>query len=224
MMTEKVREQQISYDLYTPFGPRVMKSSVPQNIIDIITNKANAILDDDKRSKDLDYSANLAGNVKKEVALSLGEVKSLETIVNKLVTEYIMKTVGNQFNPENTNMTYSSWVVSQYAGDFNPVHIHDSQLSGVLFLKLPPNYEEEYRREDHYPSVGCLEFVGSVPNTFSKHSWMCKPTIGDLYLFPSWLLHQVYPFRSEGERRSMAFNIHLRSKVPGQDVGKGIDK
>lgn len=224
MMTEKVREQQISYDLYTPFGPRVMKSSVPQNIIDIINNKANAILDDDKRSKDLDYSANLAGNVKKEVALSLGEVKSLETIVNKLVTEYIMKTVGNQFNPENTNMTYSSWVVSQYAGDFNPVHIHDSQLSGVLFLKLPPNYEEEYRREDHYPSVGCLEFVGSVPNTFSKHSWMCKPTIGDLYLFPSWLLHQVYPFRSEGERRSMAFNIHLRSKVPGQDVGKGIDK
>ena len=223
-MTEKVREQQISYDLYTPFGPRVMKSSVPQNIIDIINSKANAILDDDKRSKDLDYSANLAGNVKKEVALSLGEVKSLETIVNKLVTEYIMKTVGNQFNPENTNMTYSSWVVSQYAGDFNPVHIHDSQLSGVLFLKLPPNYEEEYRREDHYPSVGCLEFVGSVPNTFSKHSWMCKPTIGDLYLFPSWLLHQVYPFRSEGERRSMAFNIHLRSKVPGQDVGKGIDK
>ena len=161
---------------------------------------------------------------KKEVALSLGEVKSLETIENKLVTEYIMKTVGNQFNPENTNMTYTSWVVSQYAGDFNPVHIHDSQLSGVLFLKLPPNYEEEYRREDHYPSVGCLEFVGSVPNTFSKHSWMCKPTIGDLYLFPSWLLHQVYPFRSEGERRSMAFNIHLRSKVPGQDVGKGIDK
>ena len=209
MTTEKVREQQISYDLYTPFGPRVMKSSVPQNIIDIINNKANAILDDDKRSKDLDYSANLAGNVKKEVALSLGEVKSLETIVNKLVTEYIMKTVGNQFNPENTNMTYTSWVVSQYAGDFNPVHIHDSQLSGVLFLKLPPNYEEEYRREDHYPSVGCLEFVGSVPNTFSKHSWMCKPTIGDLYLFPSWLLHQVYPFRSEGERRSMAFNIHL---------------
>ena len=63
-----------------------------------------------------------------------------------------------------------------------------------------------------------------MPNTFSKHSYMAKPQIGDLYIFPSWLSHQVYPFRSEGERRSMAFNIHLRSKVPGQDVGKGIDK
>jgi hypothetical protein len=153
--------------------------------VDEVNKRADAILNDDKKSEQLDYSGNLAGNVKKEVALSFGEIKSLEIIINKLSVEYIMKTVGNQFNPETTNMTYTSWVVSQYAGDFNPVH---------------------------------------VPNTFSKHSWMCKPHIGDLYLFPSWLLHQVYPFRSEGERRSMAFNIHLRSKVPGQDVGKGIDK
>jgi uncharacterized protein (TIGR02466 family) len=219
-----MQEKQISYDMFTPFGPRIMKSSVPQNIVDEVNKKADDILNDDKRSEQLDYSANLAGNVKKEVALSLGEIKSLELVINKLVTEYILKTVGNQFNPENTNMTYTSWVVSQYAGDFNPVHIHDSQLSGVFFLKIPPGYEEEFRREDHYPSVGCLEFLGSVPNTFSKHSHMAKPQIGDLYIFPSWLSHQVYPFRSEGERRSMAFNIHLRSKVPGADVGKGIDK
>jgi len=201
-----------------------MRSSIPQNIVDLVNEKADSILGDDQKSNDLDYSSNLAGNVKKEVALSLGEVKSLETVINKLVTEYIMKTVADQFKPENTNMTYTSWVVSQYAGDFNPMHIHDSQLSGVFFLKVPPGYEEEYRREDHYPSVGCLEFLGSVPNTFSKHNWMIKPQIGDLYIFPSWLSHQVYPFRSEGERRSMAFNIHLRAKALGTDVGKGIDK
>ena len=219
-----MKEQQISYDMFTPFGPRILKSSVPQNIVDEVNKKADVILNDDTKSKDLDYSSNLAGNVKKEIALSLSEIKSLELVINKLVTEYVVKTVGNQFNPENTNMTYSSWVVSQYAGDFNPLHIHDAQLSGVFFLKMPPGYEEEYRREDHYPSVGCLEFLGSVANTFAKHSWLVKPQIGDLYVFPSWLSHQVYPFRSEGERRSMAFNIHLRSKVPGTDVGKGIDK
>tara|TARA_R110000824_G_scaffold304236_1_gene492038 strand:- start:1351 stop:2010 length:660 start_codon:yes stop_codon:yes gene_type:complete len=219
-----MKDQQVSYDIYTPFGPRILKSSVPQVVIDAVNEKADTILQDNKKSNDLDYSSNLAGNVKKEVALSLAEVKGLEVVVNKLATEYIMKLVPNQFDPEKTIMSYSSWVVSQYAGDFNPLHIHDSQLSGVLFLKMPPNYEEEYRREDHYPSVGCLEFLGSVANTFAKHSWLVKPQIGDLYLFPSWLSHQVYPFRSEGERRSMAFNIHLRSKVPGTDVGKGIDK
>jgi len=219
-----MKDQQVSYDIYTPFGPRILKSSVPQVVIDAVNQKADTILQDNQKSNDLDYSSNLAGNVKKEVALSLAEVKGLEVVVNKLATEYIMKLVPNQLDPEKTIMSYSSWVVSQYAGDFNPLHIHDSQLSGVLFLKMPPNYEEEYRREDHYPSVGCLEFLGSVANTFAKHSWLVKPQIGDLYLFPSWLSHQVYPFRSEGERRSMAFNIHLRSKVPGTDVGKGIDK
>ena len=219
-----MKDQQVSYDIYTPFGPRILKSSVPQVVIDAVNQKADTILQDNQKSNDLDYSSNLAGNVKKEVALSLAEVKGLEVVVNKLATEYIMKLVPNQLDPEKTIMSYSSWVVSQYAGDFNPLHIHDSQLSGVLFLKMPPDYEEEYRREDHYPSVGCLEFLGSVANTFAKHSWLVKPQIGDLYLFPSWLSHQVYPFRSEGERRSMAFNIHLRSKVPGTDVGKGIDK
>ena len=187
-----MKDQQVSYDIYTPFGPRILKSSVPQVVIDAVNQKADTILQDNKKSNDLDYSSNLAGNVKKEVALSLAEVKGLEVVVNKLATEYIMKLVPNQLDPEKTIMSYSSWVVSQYAGDFNPLHIHDSQLSGVLFLKM--------------------------------HSWLVKPQIGDLYLFPSWLSHQVYPFRSEGERRSMAFNIHLRSKVPGTDVGKGIDK
>jgi len=219
-----MKEHQVSYDIFTPFGPRVLKSSVPQTVVDAINLRADEILNDDKKSEQLDYSANLAGNVKKEVALSLGEIAGLEKLINRLATEYIMKLVPNQFNAENTVMSYSSWVVSQYAGDFNPLHIHDAQLSGVFFLKVPPSYEEEYRREDHYPSVGCLEFLGSVANTFAKHSWLVKPQIGDLYLFPSWLTHQVYPFRSEGERRSMSFNIHLRSKVPGTDVGKGIDK
>ncbi|NMJ87694.1 MAG: hypothetical protein EX285_07655, partial [Thaumarchaeota archaeon] len=27
--------------------------------------------------------------------------------------------------------------------------------------------------------------------------------------FPSWLRHFVYPFTSEGERRSMSFNAHM---------------
>tara|TARA_R110000803_G_scaffold24702_3_gene59332 strand:- start:804 stop:1463 length:660 start_codon:yes stop_codon:yes gene_type:complete len=218
-----MKEQKISYNIYSPFGPRVMKASIPQLVVDAVNMKADEILGDEDIIKKLDYSGNLAGNVKTEVALSLSEVKGLDTLINKLSTEYILKTIPGQFDPTKTNMTFSSWVVSQYAGDFNPLHVHDAQLSGVFFLRLPPKYEEEYRREDHHPTVGCLEFLGGAANTFSKHSYLVKPEIGDLYLFPSWLTHQVYPFRSEGERRSMSFNIHLRAKAPGTDVGKGID-
>ena len=216
-------EYKVSYDIYKPFGPSVLKSSVPQAGIDLVNKIADDILRDKKKRKDYDYSSNLAGNIKYEVALPLKNVPSVELIINKLASEYVTKTVKDYIDLEKTHMSYTSWLVSQYAGDYNPLHIHDANLSGVCFLKLPPGYEEEYRREDHHPTIGCLEFLGSVPNHFAEHSYLVKPQIGDLYLFPSWLAHQVYPFRSKGERRSMSFNIHLRSKNPGKSVGKGVD-
>jgi len=38
------------------------------------------------------------------------------------------------------------------------------------------------------------------------------PEAGRLYLFPSSLNHQVYPFKGEGERRGISFNIDVISK------------
>ena len=58
-----MKDQQVSYDIYTPFGPRILKSSVPQVVIDAVNEKADTILQDNKKSNDLDYSSNLAGNV-----------------------------------------------------------------------------------------------------------------------------------------------------------------
>jgi len=33
--------------------------------------------------------------------------------------------------------------------------------------------------------------------------------VGDLYIFPGWLLHAVEPFAGVGERRSMSFNAFV---------------
>ena len=119
---------------------------------------------------------------------------------------------------EGSKVSFRVWVVSQYAGDFNPMHIHDANLSGVAFLKIPLGFDKEYEAEDHHPTAGCLEFLGSMPNHFARHSYIAKPQVGDFYLFPSWLTHQVYPFRSEGERRSLAFNIHFTMDKPIKGV------
>ena len=37
------------------------------------------------------------------------------------------------------------------------------------------------------------------------------PEAGWLYLFPSTLNHQVYPFKGAGERRGISFNIDVIS-------------
>ena len=36
------------------------------------------------------------------------------------------------------------------------------------------------------------------------------PSRGLMLLFPSWLLHQVYPFIGKDERRSIAFNANYK--------------
>jgi hypothetical protein len=115
-------------------------------------------------------------------------------------------------------LRFACGLYHRYAGDFNPMHIHDANLSGVAFLKMPPGFKAEYEKEDHHPTAGCLEFLGSMPNHFARHSYIVKPEVGDFYLFPSWLTHQVYPFRSKGERRSLAFNVHFTMDNPVKGV------
>jgi len=211
--------QEIHYDIYQPFGPSILKVKMPQEYVNLINAQADGILSDEELSKKRDWSHNLAGNVRKEVAIDHSKIKNFPKFLITMAHEYIKRVLtGGELQEEETKVSFSVWVVSQYAGDFNPIHIHDANLSGVAFLKIPPGFEEEYKKEDHHPTAGCLEFLGSIPNHFARHSYVVKPEVGDFYLFPSWLAHQVYPFRSEGERRSMAFNVHFSLKGPVKGV------
>jgi len=209
--------QDISYDIYQPFGPSILKVKMPQGYVNLLNAEADKILHDEKLSKKYDWSHNLAGNVKKEIAIDHNKIKGFPEFLVTMSDQYLTKVL-----PEWTTdakVSFRVWVVSQYAGDFNPLHIHDANLSGVAFLKIPSGFDEEYKKEDHHATAGCLEFLGSIPNHFARHSYIAKPEVGDFYLFPSWLAHQVYPFRCEGERRSMSFNVHFSTKEPV----KGVD-
>ena len=213
----KTKEKDISYDIYQPFGPSILKTTLPEVYLEQIIQLTDKLLGNEKLSQDYNWSYQLAGNVHKEVRVPHDDIEGFSVFLMAMAEQYLIKTLGEKRVPKDAGVSLRVWAVSQYAGDFNPIHIHDANLSGVCFLKLPPEYEKEYASEDHHPTVGCLEFLGSIPNHFANHSYLVKPEVGDFYMFPSYLSHQVYPFRSEGERRSMSFNVHLSKG------GKGID-
>ena len=212
-----MNKEEISFDIYQPFGPSILKVKMPQSYVNLLNAESDRILHDEQLSKKYDWSHNLAGNVKKEIAIDHNKIKGFPEFLVTMADQYLTKVLPEWTT--NAKVSFRVWVVSQYAGDFNPVHIHDANLSGVAFLKIPSGFDEEYKKEDHHATAGCLEFLGSIPNHFARHSYIAKPEVGDFYLFPSWLAHQVYPFRCEGERRSMAFNVHFSTKEPV----KGID-
>ena len=181
-----VEQTELKYDIYQPFGPSILKTTLPQGFVNLLNAEADHILYDDNLSKEHDWSHNLAGNVKKEVAIDQNKIPNFPEFMITMAKQYYKHTI-NAEPAEGSKVSFRVWAVSQYAGDFNPMHIHDANLSGVAFLKIPPGFDKEYEAEDHHPTVGCLEFLGSMPNHFARHSYIAKPQVGDFYLFPHGL-------------------------------------
>ena len=108
------------------------------------------------------------------------------------------------------------WLNCQRAGDYNPTHTHGGSFSGVIFLKVPAQINGQ-------SFDGQLCFHG--PEDWHLQSFRTGmahyvlPAPGDFYVFPAWQPHSVAPFRGDGERWSIAFNVlalpHQQS-APGQ--------
>ena len=224
-------EKQIKIETLIPFGPAILKTSIPSYVVDNLNVHCDETLADEQKLKDYDYSGQLAGTVKKEFKLRgefLNKEENFSNILRKLAERMIAVDVrGTEEQlgvsylrnapPSTTNIdrkyitgcqVLTVWCVSQWGGDFNPLHIHSGDLSGVLYLKVPEGLEEEYKNEDHHPAVGDIEFITGMPQAFSRNSVKVSPKVGDLYVFPAWLHHTAYPFRTPNqERRSISFNI-----------------
>ncbi len=54
-----------------------------------------------------------------------------------------------------------------------------------------------------------LSSTGSTDNVFYENDNVgLTPKVGNWYLFPANLRHAVYPFKSNGERRSFSINMN----------------
>jgi len=113
-----------------------------------------------------------------------------------------------------------AWVVSQKENEYIPVHAHDNQtesckISGVMYLKVPKQIESPSNEmKIRGGKDGQLVFTGmGGADSFSTTThFNILPQQGQLYLFPSTLTHQVYPFKGEGERRGISINMDVISK------------
>ena len=114
------------------------------------------------------------------------------------------------------NFILSSWVNISRDGQYNVIHDHPNSFwSGVYYVGVGEMAEG-------YPQNGKLELIDprvGVNMIHIKGSALSNPVFvdpkpGRVVFFPSWLKHFVHPFRGEGERISIAFNINVRRKHP----------
>ena len=192
-----------------PFGPSIAKVTMPKELIDTLNQYIDKIVKDEKKSKKLDYGQSLAGNVKQEFILENDFVdKSGFLKFLGLSTTNWIKLSGlpkiKKFN------LISAWAVRQFKNEYNPIHYHNGELSGVGYLKIPKNMNQNKMvKNKKIKTNGTIDFINGQKNFLSKSIYNLNPKVGDLVLFPNYLMHTAYPFNIDDERRSFSFNVKI---------------
>ena len=187
-----------------PFGPSIGKTKISQNFL----NKLNKEFDQKSISKKLDYSSKLASQIKNEIKISNNFIqKNLKKeLIKKIKLFLLNEKIKNIKDIKILNL----WVVRQFRGEYNPIHYHEGDLSGVGYLKLPKNMTRNtHVRNKKIKTNGTIDFINGQKSFLSNSIYNVIPKVRDLLIFPNYLMHTAYPFNINGERRSFSFNVKL---------------
>lgn len=165
--------------------------------------------------KECEEIINLTLNKKLSSHLSLkGEAKSTHGLNSNILSNIksnIVENINNKINEYAIDYGVrklkldNSWVNIQNKNSILNKHSHpDSIVSGALYLKVDKNSSKIY----FYNPNTYLTFVNVLKQTeFSCENYYFTPQLGDLILFPSWLMHGSNDEKNNSiERIVLSFN------------------
>ena len=140
-MTQKFHE---------PFSPAILETEVTKRFIKIVNDVSDDVLSSEEKSKKWDWSNQLVGKVSKEVLIPLTSDEDKQYLLKTVkqgCLDYLNHMLDKHRNNPWTRMDSAnwnkkptldnihldhSWVVSQYAGEFNPFHHHNADFSAGI--------------------------------------------------------------------------------------------
>ena len=187
-----------------PFGPSIGKTKISKKFLDIL----NKEIDNKILTKNNDYSSKLASQIKKEIKISNNFIKkNLEREIKKNIKIFLK---NEKIKKIKDIKILNLWVVSQFKDEYNPIHYHDGDLSGVGYLKVPKNMtKNKFLKNKKENTNGTIDFINGQRGFLSKSIFNVVPKQRDLLIFPNYLMHTAYPFNISDERRSFSFNVKI---------------
>jgi len=187
-----------------PFGPSIGRTKISKKFSDKLNNE----FDIKSNSKKIDYSSKLASQIKNELKISNNFIKrNLEKELIKNINKFLS---NDKIKNIKKIKILNLWVVRQFKGEYNPIHYHEGDLSGVGYLKLPKGMtNNKMVKNKQLKTNGTIDFINGQKGFLSKSIYNVVPKIGELLIFPNYLMHTAYPFNIEGERRSFSFNAQI---------------
>ena len=187
-----------------PFGPSIGITKISKKILNLLNNE----FESKSKFKKKDYSNKLASQIKKEVKISEKFVKRyLERELKNIIIRFLS---NEKIRKIKKIKILNLWVVRQFKGEYNPIHYHEGDLSGVGYLKIPKGMiNNKMLKNKKIKTNGTIDFINGQRGFLNKSIYNIVPKVKDLIIFPNYLMHTAYPFNIDGERRSFSFNVKL---------------
>ena len=204
-------------EILKPFGPRILKVMLPEEVLEKLIDITDKLIVDDKREN---FGCNLAGQIKEEIKIpeEILEKEKLDQVFNMYLHTYVsacLKELGGFIEEKQeilcsiTDMWFNEM---QPGGEYNPAHFHaNCFISSTLYLKVP-KLKKKIKGDDNdkckVSRDGVIEFIDRsvAPDFLQRGTFPVEPEEGAMYMWPSNLLHLVYPFFGDEVRRSIAWN------------------
>ena len=208
----------------------VMETQMPESMVKDLNDYLDEYVED-KNKKSL--ADTLVGQISQGEQLLMENddprVKEYTDFVCGLGADYInffSQNTGSMLKTPKAVAIDETWSVHSYEGDYNPIHDHGTKtimgISTTRRTKVPQQILDQpvagSPQYSLYQSSGdCDGYIAfqygrnELMNTDRlrpPQSFVIQPEVGKLLVFPSWLQHMVYPFKGEGERRTVASNLN----------------
>jgi len=183
------------------WGPCIVKTKVDPNTLDLL-------LSEGKSSRE-DASPELAGVLKNQ--FHYRDKAKFQKFMEGIFSLYNAAMQQWKQSNEKTPSTFfleKLWINFQGPNEFNPPHSHGGALSFVIFLDVPMRLRvenQDYKGLSAGPGGITFIYGETEDRCITNHSIF--PEVGDMYIFPAWVKHWVYPFKSNCVRISVSGNV-----------------
>jgi len=205
------------YDGYL-WGPFLYRSLVDDSIINEIYSRAKELPEQSNQPD------KLAGVIDNQLFFDMDYSKKIFHMLKSHFDTY-MDVYVDQWKPRvreiydlnsvELELSAECWVNFQRKMEYQPRHIHDGDISFVLYLDVPEEIEYE-PYVGRYIKPGRIAFtygqnVDSLRDSFMGEvvSNVFTPKTGQIFIFPASLAHEVASFKSDVVRVSLSSNVKV---------------
>ena len=195
---------------YYYWGPCLTRFILSDEIIDGLFQRGDKLKEDARKG--------LAGHLNKELKYTQEDQNWFLSEFSPVISDH-MKFLGEYHNKDfinNVNVDLIDlWINYMQKNEFQPHHVHNQQLSFVIYLQVPEKLKEEHKNYIGSDSAGPggIKFINDWnADILNIAEVPIFPKKNECYIFPGSLVHTVYPFQSDCERVSVSGNFRFSDK------------